>query len=90
MENITKTDYSTTEATVLEVIQHINLVAGASTDANEAMKFSQAVLNLANTLNTIDQMDRNKKCQKQDQRITPTPLKVVQRLKAKQKRQGKK
>tara|TARA_R110001592_G_scaffold9243_3_gene49323 strand:+ start:948 stop:1181 length:234 start_codon:yes stop_codon:yes gene_type:complete len=48
------TDYPTTKAVVLDAILHISRDAAAIGDANEIMKLSQAALNLAHVLASLD------------------------------------
>jgi len=48
------------EKAVIEAIWRTSRMAGVSPDANEAMKFSQAALNLAHTLASLDRIgERN-------------------------------
>jgi hypothetical protein len=53
-------DYPTTEAEILEAIFHNSRSAGELADSNDAMKFSQAVLNLAHALASLNRIgERN-------------------------------
>ena len=45
-----------TEKAVVEAIWRTSRMAGVSPDANEAMKFSQAALNLAHVLASLDRL----------------------------------
>ena len=46
------------EKAVVEAIWRTSRMAGVSPDANEAMKFSQAALNLAHVLATLRRLDQ--------------------------------
>jgi len=59
MEAITEVACEVAERTVIEAIWRTSRRAGASPDANEAMKLSQAALNLAHTLASLDRIGRN-------------------------------
>mgnify|MGYP001217563779 CR=1 FL=1 len=56
MINTTEIDYPTTEAEILEAIFHNSRSAGEQADSNDAMKFSQAALNLAHALSSLNRI----------------------------------
>jgi hypothetical protein len=53
-------EHTPTEAQILEAIFHNSRSAGELADSNDAMKFSQAVLNLAHALASLNRIgERN-------------------------------
>jgi hypothetical protein len=57
MEAVTEVACEVAEKTVIEAIWRTSRMAGVSPDAGEAMKFSQAALNLAHTLASLDRIE---------------------------------
>jgi hypothetical protein len=56
MEAVTEVACEVAEKAVVEAIWRTSRMAGVSPDAGEAMKFSQAALNLAHVLASLDRI----------------------------------
>jgi len=53
-------DLPSAELEILTAIQSLSFDAGSNLQANEAMKFSQAALNMAHALAALDSLERNR------------------------------